>query len=184
MKSGQFSSFLPLSTKRLKLRFLEESDKKAIFKMRSLEENSKYIARPLMKNEDDAKAFIIKINQGIKENKWLFWGITGLESGELIGTVTIWQFKENPCKAELGYEMLTQFKGKGLMSEALEAVISFAFEKLNLEYLEACTAQNNKPSIRLLEKNNFTFVNTLTEKEKSAKEQGLDLAMYRLTNTK
>ncbi len=183
MSIDSFSSFSPLFTKRLKLRYLKSTDIKKVFSLRSASENLKYVKRKQMKNEQEAAVFISKINKGIADNKWLYWGITEREEDEILGTITLWQFDENPYKAALGYEMLHDLKGKGIMSEALEAIVQFGFKKLSLAFLEACTDQNNKSSIRILEKNNFNFVRILTEKEKNTEEKDLDLAIYRLKNT-
>jgi ribosomal-protein-alanine N-acetyltransferase len=48
-----------------------------------------------------------------------------------------------------------QFKRKGLMSEAVEAVIDHGFNELNLNRLDAMVGPANIPSLRLMEKFNF-----------------------------
>jgi ribosomal-protein-alanine N-acetyltransferase len=60
--------------------------------------------------------------------------------------------------AEIGYELLPEFQGKGIMQEAVAKIIEFCFQALKLKSLEACADMNNRPSIKLLEK--FNFVKT------------------------
>lgn len=57
--------------------------------------------------------------------------------------------------AEVGYELLPNFQGKGFMSEALNSIIDFAFTNLKIETIEAFTNYQNARSRKLLEKLNF-----------------------------
>lgn len=76
--------------------------------------------------------------------------------GEFIGTVGLRNVSPAPTHScVLGYSMDAQFQGQGLMKEALEAVIRFAFEKLNLRRIEACYMPANERSARLLKSLGF-----------------------------
>ena len=158
MESFNFTPFPVLTTDRLELRMLQKGDDQAIFEMRSDPENDRYINRPKTKDISDSRDFIKMISKGIEENKWLYWTITLKESGKVIGTICLWHFSESPLKAETGYELHHDFKGQGYMQEALQEVIKFSFRYLRLTAIEACTHQKNVASIRLLERNNFTFI--------------------------
>ena len=48
-----------------------------------------------------------------------------------------------------------RFKGKGLMTEAINAIIDYGFNKLNLNRIEALVGIGNVPSLRLMERYNF-----------------------------
>ncbi len=58
--------------------------------------------------------------------------------------------------AVLGYWMGQPYAGKGLMSDAVRAVVGFAFDTLHLNRVEAACLPHNAASIRLLEKVGFT----------------------------
>lgn len=59
-------------------------------------------------------------------------------------------------RAEVGYHLVgDEYKRKGLMTEALGAVLTYGFEQMNLYRVEALAADYNEPSIRLL--TNFGF---------------------------
>ncbi len=58
-------------------------------------------------------------------------------------------------KAEIGYELLPGYQGKGLMQEAASKVLEFGFQHIGLDSLEAYTHTENQSSTRLLEKLNF-----------------------------
>ncbi|MEL6977559.1 MAG: GNAT family protein [Pseudomonadota bacterium] len=57
--------------------------------------------------------------------------------------------------ASLGYWLGVDATGRGLMSEALEAVVAFAFDELDLSRLEAACLPENARSRRLLERAGF-----------------------------
>ena len=78
------------------------------------------------------------------------------ESGIIIGRCGLHNWNPEHFRAEIGYNMIEEnFKRKGFMSEALEAIIAYGFSELNLNRIEALVAPGNVPSIRLLVKNNF-----------------------------
>jgi ribosomal-protein-alanine N-acetyltransferase len=74
---------------------------------------------------------------------------------KLIGTICLFDFSEDHSKAEIGYELLPGFQGKGFMQEATSKVIHFGFQHVGLNSIEASTHSENQSSRRLLEKLNF-----------------------------
>ncbi len=60
--------------------------------------------------------------------------------------------------ANLGYALHKDFEGRGLMKDALNQVISYAFDDLDLHRLEASTLLHNLKSQKLLEKLDFVKV--------------------------
>ena len=102
--------------------------------------------------------------------QWFYWAICLTETDQLIGTICLWNFSEDRSRAEIGYELLPAFQGKGIMQEAVEAILAFGFEKLSLHGIEAIPTSDNKASIRLLEKNHFVKASTFTEKNSQGEE--------------
>ena len=71
--------------------------------------------------------------------------------GEFIGTVGLRNVTSAAtCSCTLGYSLDFEHQGQGLMKEALEAVIAFAFGQLGLRRIEACYMPANERSARLL----------------------------------
>lgn len=152
-KSQSYPQFI---TDRLVLNKLKPFDDLKIELLRSDEVVNRYIDRPKTSSRKDAIAFIQKINGGIdRGEKVYYWAIRLLDQPDLIGTICIWNFSEEDRKAELGYELLPRFHGKGLMDESLKEIISFAFHVLKLHKLEAYTHKENDASVRLLRRNGF-----------------------------
>lgn len=72
-------------------------------------------------------------------------GRAGIENRELDGQQI----------QELGYLMGTPWQGKHLTLEACKAILTYAFDQLELEELFLCCEHNNKPSIALAQKLGF-----------------------------
>jgi [ribosomal protein S5]-alanine N-acetyltransferase len=150
-----FSPFPILTTERLVLRKLADADKKEIFFIRSDQEINKYIDRPLLTHLDGAESFISKINEDVGEERCLYWSITLKDNPVLIGTICLWHFSADHTEAELGYELIPAYQGRGLLQEAMLSVIHYGFGNILLKRIEAYTHKDNLRSIRLLEKNGF-----------------------------
>ena len=154
----RFSPFPFFNSDRLSLRPLSEMDKEAIFFLRSDKTVNEFIDRKKPENLNDALKFIEDINVRISRGESIFWAISLKGKEELIGTVCLWNFSADNQVAELGYEMNPLFHKQGLMTEAINCVIKYGFERLELKAMEAFTNKNNLRSIRLLEKSGFTFL--------------------------
>ncbi len=77
-------------------------------------------------------------------------------TGQLVGGLTLSNVRRGVTQAAaLGYWVGAPFVRKGLMTEAVRAVIPFAFDGLELHRLEAACLPNNVGSIKVLEKNGF-----------------------------
>ena len=150
-----FTPFPVLKTERLTLRQLISSDDKEIFALRSDDNVNKYLDRKPSKSIDDAKNFIQTINENIQRNDSIYWVITLNGTDKLIGTICLFDFTNDDLKAEIGYELLANFQGKGIMQEATSKVIDFGIQHIGLNSIEAYTHSENHSSTKLLEKLNF-----------------------------
>jgi ribosomal-protein-alanine N-acetyltransferase len=119
MTGKNFTPFPVLKTARLTLRQLGSSDDKEIFALRSNDNVNKYLDRKRSKSIDDAKNFIQTINENIQRSDSIYWAITLNGTDKLIGTICLFDFSEDHSKAEIGFELLPHFQGKGIMQEAL-----------------------------------------------------------------
>src|SRR5262245_23363447 len=105
MINRNFSPFPVLTTERLVLRQLLESDIEEIFRLRSDPGINKYLNRRPSKTHADALNFIIAVNENIAINKNLYWAITKVDSQKLIGTICLFEFSDEHNSCEIGYEL-------------------------------------------------------------------------------
>ena len=149
------TEFPELTTERVLLRQLRESDAIAISRLRSDDSVNRYIDRAKELGKDAALAFISKINDSLRSGKCFYWAVCLKNDPGLIGTVCVFNLTEDKTVAELGYELSPDHQRKGIASEAVKRVIDFAFNTAGLGALEACVHQENESSINLLLKNDF-----------------------------
>jgi ribosomal-protein-alanine N-acetyltransferase len=150
-----FTPFPILTTERLTLRQPGVNDEQEIFTLRSDSEINKYLDRQLSNTIDDARNFINKVNENISKNDSLYWAITMVDRNILVGTICLFGFSDENGKCEIGYELLPNFQGQGIMKEAAEKVINYAFNTIKVKKIEAFLHRDNQRSIKLLDKFSF-----------------------------
>jgi [ribosomal protein S5]-alanine N-acetyltransferase len=171
-----FTPFPILTTERLTLRQLLFNDEEEIFTLRSDSEINKYLDRPLSNTIEDARNFIHSVNENIHKNISLYWAITLSDSNTFVGTICLYGFLDEDDSCEIGYELLTNFQGQGIMKEAVEKVIDHAFNTIKVQKMEAFFHRDNQRSINLLEK--LLFSNSNKPDEVTS-----ELIGYHLTNS-
>jgi len=152
-----FNPFPELITKQYKLRQLDINDDNEIFILRSDEDVIKYLGRPPAEEIADAHKFITKINNGISSGECIYWAITLKTINKLIGTICLWNIDKKEYKAEIGFELLPEYMGKGIMQEVVPLIIDFGFNRMNLKSIEGEVDPGNIKSIKLMERFGFIY---------------------------
>jgi ribosomal-protein-alanine N-acetyltransferase len=150
-----FPPFTNLISDRLILRELQTSDAEQIFKIRTDARVNEFIDREPTKSVDESIKFINSILKAQVKEDSVMWAITLKNDPKLIGTVVYWHIVKDLDKAEIGYEMLPEYFGKGIMREALKQVIRFGFETMQLKMIVAEAREDNLRSANALEKCGF-----------------------------
>ncbi|MBW8523939.1 GNAT family N-acetyltransferase [Chryseobacterium chendengshani] len=146
-----------IETDRFILKEIDESHVDDILKIRSNKVVNQFVKRIPPKTNYDALDFILTIKKRIQNHETFYWGISQKDQPNLIGTICLWKFSEDRTEAEVGYELLPEFHRKGIMSEALYAVLNFGFNELNLQEILAFTNKFNENSKGLLLKHDFVL---------------------------
>ncbi|AZA93838.1 Putative ribosomal N-acetyltransferase YdaF [Chryseobacterium nakagawai] len=146
---------MKLETERLVLKEIHEGHIEDILRIRSNEVTNQYVRRNSPKSNYDALEFILHIKRETQNKKVFFAGISYKNGWNLIGTICLWNFSEDRKTAEVGYELLPDYHRKGIMSEALSAVLDYGFKNLQLQKIVAITSQFNENSKGLLLKHHF-----------------------------
>ena len=148
--------FPKLSTTRLLLRQLQLSDANEIFLLRADDTVNAFIDRQKATSIDEAAAFINKIIAIQNNGEGIMWAITLNHDPKLLGTISIRNIVKEKAEAEIGFELLPQLQGKGIMLEALKAVVKLCFDTMKLKKIVAEPRADNLRSVKLLEKCGFT----------------------------
>ena len=164
-KSFEWGSRLPrLETARLTLRPLVEADVADVFAVFSDPIVMRYWDGVLMKTHQDAMRYIDHIHHGFRRRELFQWGITENATGTVLGTCTLTHFSMTHQRSEIGFALLQKRWGNGLGSEAVTAVIEFAFGTMDLHRIEADVDPRNERSLRLLERLGFRREGHLRER--------------------
>ena len=150
-----FKPFPLITTARLKLRPVLKSDVGEVFMLRSNPEVWKYIAKKPAENMEEAADHIDRINAAENDNQSVTWAITLKGDDKMIGNICLWNLQPENHRAEIGYTLMPEFHRKGIMFEAIAAVVKYGLEDLHLHTIEGHTNPLNEGSVKLLERNNF-----------------------------
>lgn len=146
---------MKLETERLVLKPIDESHVDDILKIRSNKITNQFVKRIPPKTNYDALDFILTIKKRVENKETFYWGISLKDQTNLIGTICLYRFSKDRKEAEVGYELLPDYHRKGIMSEALKAVLNFGFNELYLDEILAFTNKFNENSKSLLLKYQF-----------------------------
>ncbi len=159
------SQTLPvITTPRLVLRWISEDDIDGLHEIFSDPKVTRYWSSGPLANRDAAAAMQREIAASNESDKMIKWGLALRESNSVIGTATLFNLNLDNGRAELGYAMGSAYWGKGYMHEALQALVSHAFEVMDLRRLEADVDPRNAASIRTLERLGFQREGFLRER--------------------
>ncbi len=105
------------------------------------------------------KQYINNAHQDIYEAKQYRFVICN-STNMPIGMIDLFDFNPQHNRVGIGILLLPQYENKGYATDALELVIDYAFQYLNIHQLYANITSENKKSIALFEKLNFKLVGT------------------------
>ena len=148
--------FSEIKTERLLLRAPQLSDWEMISYLRSDELINKFVNRKAAPTRIEAQKFINRIRQEILDHKIYYWSI--IYRNEMIGSICLWNISIENETAEVGYDLATKFQKQGFMQEAMQAILHFGFDQLDLKVIEAFTHRENESSISMLRKNKFKLL--------------------------
>lgn len=183
MLNFNFTPFPVIETERLILRRITNDDANEIFELRSNPETMKYIPRPLVKTTEDALEHVAMIEEKIVTNVGINWGITLKGNSKVLGIIGYYRIQPENYRAEIGYMLLPDFHGKGIISEALKRLIAYGFDDLKLHSIEAVIDPENAASEKVLQKCGFVKEAHLKEAE-FYEGKFLDKVIYSLLNSK
>jgi ribosomal-protein-alanine N-acetyltransferase len=155
MLTVQFSDFPVLQTDRLLLREVTHQDAPVLFDLRSMDAVMQYLDRPKPKDIREIMDLIDQIKKDFEQSNGISWIITTRDADKAIGTIGFWRLDKPNHRAEIGYMLHPDEWGKGLASEAMHAVLPYAFETLHFHSIEANVNPLNEASKNLLLKLGF-----------------------------
>lgn len=159
------STVLPtLPGPRIFLRALTSSDVAAVYSVFSNPEVMRYWSSPPLPDLPAAEKLLSEILKDVERGTLMKWGIARCSDNRVIGTTTLFNINIENGRAEVGYALGRDYWGQGLMNEALNELLRYVFETLQLRRLEADVDPRNAGSIRTLERLGFQREGFLRER--------------------
>lgn len=154
-----------LETERLILRKMVLNDAEAVFAYASNSEVSRYTLWETHRSIEDSRAFLEFATQKYENGGEPDWGIVYRGNGCLVGACGLVNWEAEHARAEVGFVLSRDYWGRGLMSEAVRAILRFGFERMNLNRIEARCIAENAASARVMEKAGMVYEGTLRQRE-------------------
>jgi len=151
-----FTIFPVLHTDRLILKEITDKDATELFNMRSNPEIMKYVDRPAPNSINDILELIERMRVMKTKGEGISWGIFKKDNPDLkIGNIGLFRIIAEHYRAEIGYMLAIEEQQRGIMYEAMQAVLQYGFDVMNLHSMEANINPENIGSQKLLEKAGF-----------------------------
>jgi [ribosomal protein S5]-alanine N-acetyltransferase len=143
-----------LGSAQLRLRPYRLSDAADLFALYSDAMVTRYWSHAPWEKHQQAETYLTE-RMALETPAVYAWAIADKASDRLIGTTTLFSLNGPQARAEVGYALHPDYQGRGLAQEALRTVLSYAFDVLQLERIEADIDPRNTASCRLVERLGF-----------------------------
>lgn len=151
---------LPLvvvETERLRIRELcADSDLEFILELFNEPEFVRFVGDRGLRVIADSRRYIEEQAASYTKNGFGLWGVELKESGEQVGICGLLR-RPALTNVEIGFGFLERFCGRGIASEAAEAVMRVGRDRFHLKRIVAVTAPDNHGSIQILQKLGLRF---------------------------
>lgn len=153
--------FPDLETERLRLRRLTSADAPGLYALYASEPVTRFTLLEMLTTPEQAHEELARQDELYARGAGLRWGIFSQEMDGLLGTCGFHHWNHRDQRAEISYDLATQFWGQGIMREALEVILRFGFLDLGLHRVEALVDPQDLRSQNLLYGLDFMFEGVL-----------------------
>lgn len=145
---------LKLETERLTMQPFNKEDSIRIKELANNKELATILGLPFPYELEHAEDWIAIQPEQIQKGLEYPLTIVNKKENEIIGTITL-RIDKNNNKGELGYWIGRDYWGNGFATEAVNRIIEFGFNQLDLNKIWASAISRNKASSIVLEKAGF-----------------------------
>ena len=146
-------------TEHLRIRPFRPEDAKRLFDNHAEDAVRKWIPNEsyadIAEAEDAVRFYADCVDQGALP---YVLAVESKNTGELIGDTGVNEVDGKPNEVEIGYVICEKCSGKGYASELVKAMTEYTVQKFGISVLYGRVMRGNHASVRVLEKNGYTFV--------------------------
>jgi RimJ/RimL family protein N-acetyltransferase len=155
--------FPRLETARLVLREIIPTDAEDLFHIFSDEETMRYWSCRPYDSVDQARGLIEGVAEAAHAGVGIYWAITLRGDERLVGKCGYNEWRKAHRRGDISYIVAREQRGKGIVSEALGAMLDYGFDHMNLHSVEAGVTPGNDASTRMLQRLGFRLEGHLRE---------------------
>ena len=155
-------NFPTIGTERFKLKQFTSSDLENVFKGLSHPDVIKYYGISF-DNLEATKEQITWFSDLEKNETGIWWAIWSKDGSKFYGAGGLNDLEKTNKKAEIGFWLLPEFWGNGIMKEVMPRICAYGFEKLGLHRIEGFVDSENKNCKNGLSKLDFNFEGTMQD---------------------
>jgi len=152
-----FSKIPVLETERLVLRELKKSDVSDVYEYSANPKTSEYLLWEVHRSPEYTKEFVDYVISKYKSGEYNDWALVYKHDNKMIGTCGFTKIDQENNVAEIGYVINPNYWNMGIATEAAEAVIEFAFNKMAMNRVEAKFMYGNDASLSVMKKLGMKF---------------------------
>ena len=168
-----------IDTERFVLEPLSEAHLDGLFAVHGDGDATRFIPSSTWRTRDDADDWLARNCVMRDEGKARRWAIVEKDSARPIGDCMLFAFDERSARAEIGFVLGRRDWGRGAMREAAGALITTAFDLLDLRRIEAFADPLNIASDRVLRRLGFVHEGLLRQRS-TIKDRVCDSNVYGL----
>jgi [ribosomal protein S5]-alanine N-acetyltransferase len=170
-----------IKTERLLLRQFRENDLENVFKGLSHPDIIKYygVSYQTLEATKEQMTFFADLE---KNETGIWWAVCSIDNQTFYGAGGLNSLSKEHKKAEIGFWLISDFWGKGIMKEAMPLICDYGFNKLGLHRIEGIVETENSNCKNAMSKLDFQHERTMKACEiKNGKFISLDI--YAKVNT-
>jgi [ribosomal protein S5]-alanine N-acetyltransferase len=156
-----FSDPPVLRTERLVLRQITEADGEGLFAIFADDLVTEHYAWDTFTDVGQGHALAARTAEQFQRREAIRWGLVQPGLPRIIGTCGYTRWNQENQFAVLGYDLARPYWHRGLMSEAVAAILRFGFERMALHRVEATVLTGNTASAALLGRAGFQLEGVL-----------------------
>lgn len=151
-----FEEFPLLSSENLVLKKIEDAHLQEVFTIYNNEKVFEYCGIIPKHNIQTVSKMIGHFDRDYKKKSRVKWGIfQKSHSDQLVGIIEAMDFNQKVNMVTIGYYLAEDYWGKGLASDAVNILVKFLFEEVNINRIQAEVMPLNEASKKVLLKNGF-----------------------------
>jgi len=165
-----------LKSKRFLIRPIEDSDIDYVFKGLSHPDVIKHygVSYHTLEATKEQMEFYRNL---LETETGMFWVVCSLDNQTFHGVGGFNNLSKEHRKAEVGFWLLPESWGQGIMNETIPVMCDYVFEQLKLHRIEGFVETDNQACINAIEKLGFTYEGTMKECEVK-NDKLISLAIY------